>query len=357
MRRARWATALLLAAITSPLSAQSLMERTANLSGDWVTRPGVVQFNFLHRFVTSPAPERKVTNFPTITLATGITPRITVGANYTTNSLVAPRYPNEWELFARWQPLVQGEKMPVTLGGQVGYNNAAAGVDGEVSVMRRFGALKLIGVARLLSDPYVEGNPQFAYGGGVIVRPLKWLALSGDVATLAQRDSARGEEVAWGAMVAIAIPGTPHTLSLQASNANSLTLQGASRGLDRVRYGFEFTIPITLARYFGGGKPKTPPKPAVADTSAAAAAATGVVVKAGMSGMAFTPLRIEVAPGTTVTWTNDDPVAHTVTANDGSFDSGLLDSGKSWSRTFSTPGEYNFYCTPHPFMKGVVVVR
>ena len=339
----------------TPLRAQSLLERTANISGDWVTRPGVVQFNFLHRFVVSDPPERKVTNFPTFSLATGITSRIAVGTNYTTNSVLAPRYPNEWELFARWQPLLQGERMPVTVGGQVGYNSAASGVDGEASVARRFGVLKLLGVARLLSNPYEDGEMQFAYGGGVIVQPLKWLAISGDVATLAERDSARGEEVAWGAMVAIAIPGTPHTFSLEASNANSLTLQGASRGLDRVRYGFEFTIPITLARYFGGGKPKAAATPASADPNAAQA--SGVVFDAGMTGLAFTPSRIEIAPGTTVTWRNGDPVAHTVTASDGTFDSGAIDPGRTWSRTFVTPGEYDFFCTPHPFMKGVVVVR
>jgi hypothetical protein len=106
--------ALALVAGAPPLQAQSLLERTANISGDWVTRPGVVQFNFLHRFVVSDPPERKVTNFPTFTLATGIVSRVSAGANYTTNSVLAPRYPNEWELFARWQPLMQSEKTPVT---------------------------------------------------------------------------------------------------------------------------------------------------------------------------------------------------------------------------------------------------
>jgi plastocyanin len=46
-----------------------------------------------------------------------------------------------------------------------------------------------------------------------------------------------------------------------------------------------------------------------------------------------------------------------VTANDKSFDSGLLQPGKTYRRTFDTPGQYPYYCLPHPFMKGVVVVR
>jgi plastocyanin len=58
-----------------------------------------------------------------------------------------------------------------------------------------------------------------------------------------------------------------------------------------------------------------------------------------------------------VEWKNDDPLAHTVTADDGSWDSGLIQPGATWRRTFDRPGTYPFHCTPHPFMKGVVVVR
>jgi hypothetical protein len=47
----------------------------------------------------------------------------------------------------------------------------------------------------------------------------------------------------------------------------------------------------------------------------------------------------------------------TITADDGSWDSGSRTSGKTWTRRFVQPGDYAFHCTPHPFMKGVVVVR
>lgn len=61
--------------------------------------------------------------------------------------------------------------------------------------------------------------------------------------------------------------------------------------------------------------------------------------------------------GTTVTWTNDDPgVMHTVTAADGSFDSGMLQAGATWSHTFDTPGTFDYFCTPHPWMKARVTV-
>jgi len=66
---------------------------------------------------------------------------------------------------------------------------------------------------------------------------------------------------------------------------------------------------------------------------------------------------LTVAPGTTVTWTNDDPsMAHTVTAVDGSFDSGNIATGGSFSYTFTTAGEFEYYCTYHPWMRAKVIV-
>lgn len=67
-------------------------------------------------------------------------------------------------------------------------------------------------------------------------------------------------------------------------------------------------------------------------------------------------LRVKV--GTTVTWTNTDAgMMHTVTAVDGSFDSGFLSEGDTWSYTFDQPGEFEYYCMPHPWMRAKVVVE
>jgi plastocyanin len=76
-----------------------------------------------------------------------------------------------------------------------------------------------------------------------------------------------------------------------------------------------------------------------------------------MRQLAYAPAQIDIAVGTTVVWTNDAPLAHTVTADDNSFDSGVIDAGGRWSYTFTRAGTFPFHCTPHPFMKGVVVVR
>jgi plastocyanin len=336
--------------------AQSLLDRPPNLSGGWVGSSGQLYFNFLHRFTASSAPERKVSNVPTFTLAAGLPFRTLVGVEYATNSNLAPGYPNEWEIFARHAAFQQDRGAPVDLAAQVGYNLAARGADAELSLARRVGPLRLIAAARALSDP-VESGRRWAFGGGGTLRISRFFALAGDAATLTDR--AEGEEVAWSAGVHLAIPGTPHSLSIHTANTNAYTLQGLSRGEKTRRYGFEFTIPLTLNRWFGhDAAPTAPlPPPTAAQDDAGAAAANGRVVKAGMRNLAFVPGRIEIEAGTTVEWTNNDPLQHSVTADDGSFTSPLINPGATWRHTFATPGTYPFHCTPHPFMKGTVVVR
>jgi plastocyanin len=71
---------------------------------------------------------------------------------------------------------------------------------------------------------------------------------------------------------------------------------------------------------------------------------------------AFDPASLEVTTGTTVTWQNRGQAPHTVTASDGSFDSGLIAAGGTYSRTFDSPGTFAFACSFHPDMSGTVVV-
>ncbi len=74
-------------------------------------------------------------------------------------------------------------------------------------------------------------------------------------------------------------------------------------------------------------------------------------------GMAFGPSTITISAGTTITWTNKDAVAHTVTSDNGLFDSGSIPGNSTYSRQFSTPGTYPYHCTPHPAMTATVVVN
>ena len=85
-------------------------------------------------------------------------------------------------------------------------------------------------------------------------------------------------------------------------------------------------------------------------------------VKVTIADSAFSPSKIEVQAGTTVTWTNDDAVPHTVTstksddvdsATSGLFDSGTLQPGESFSYTFKKAGDYPYECTIHASMQSM----
>jgi plastocyanin len=96
------------------------------------------------------------------------------------------------------------------------------------------------------------------------------------------------------------------------------------------------------------------PAPRTADrTVVAQTAATKTVT---ISDFEFAPGTITVNVGDTVKWTNDGPTAHTATADDDSFDTGILQEGESGTATFDTEGSFSYICTPHPFMKGTVEV-
>jgi plastocyanin len=85
----------------------------------------------------------------------------------------------------------------------------------------------------------------------------------------------------------------------------------------------------------------------------ARAASTSVAIM----NFAFTPASVTIAVGDTVTWTNTQSgVTHTVTADDGSFDSGRLPSGQSFSMTFTHAGTIPYHCNIHPSMHGTIVV-
>jgi plastocyanin len=72
---------------------------------------------------------------------------------------------------------------------------------------------------------------------------------------------------------------------------------------------------------------------------------------------AFTPSTLHVKKGQTITWKNNDNSDHTVDAEDGSFASGTIKSGKTFSHTFKKAGKYAYSCRLHPRMKGTIVVE
>jgi len=75
-----------------------------------------------------------------------------------------------------------------------------------------------------------------------------------------------------------------------------------------------------------------------------------------MSGLSYTPNSLVVAPGTTVTWVNNESVTHTVTSDSLKFDSGNMVKGDEFSFTFSSAGVYPYHCKYHPNMTGKIIV-
>lgn len=79
----------------------------------------------------------------------------------------------------------------------------------------------------------------------------------------------------------------------------------------------------------------------------------------------FIPYTVTVGVGGTVTWTNDDSAAHTVTSGTvedsesvgAIFDSSIVMSGKAFEYTFDEAGEYDYFCVVHPWMTGIVIVE
>jgi plastocyanin len=70
----------------------------------------------------------------------------------------------------------------------------------------------------------------------------------------------------------------------------------------------------------------------------------------------YSPANYTMIVGSTVTWVNHDDATHTVTENNGLFDSGPLPLGASFSYTFTQPGTYHYSCAYHPWMMGTIVV-
>jgi amicyanin len=111
--------------------------------------------------------------------------------------------------------------------------------------------------------------------------------------------------------------------------------------------------------------------------SAIAAAVLGAVVGSGLAGgvlvaraqtsaatavsidnFTFSPQKLTVKAGTTVTWTNKDDIPHGIAATGNAFRrSNAMDTDDTYSFTFTTPGTYQYFCYIHPHMTGTIVVE
>jgi len=75
-----------------------------------------------------------------------------------------------------------------------------------------------------------------------------------------------------------------------------------------------------------------------------------------ISNFSFAPANITVKAGSTITFTNRESVAHTITADDGKFDQ-QVNPGKTTTVMINDPGAYDYHCSIHPSMKGTIIVQ
>jgi plastocyanin len=88
------------------------------------------------------------------------------------------------------------------------------------------------------------------------------------------------------------------------------------------------------------------------------ARAATIQVQVGATGLTYTPQDVQIQVGDTVQWVWDDTF-HSVTSGtpghpDGLFDSGILSTGATFSFTFTNPGTFNYYCSPHGICCGMI---
>jgi plastocyanin len=121
---------------------------------------------------------------------------------------------------------------------------------------------------------------------------------------------------------------------------------------------------LVLLAACGGGTTSTAAPtntPTTAPTNTPTTAPTNTPTSTGNSitimNFAFSPATHTVKAGTKVTWMNNDTVTHTVTADQGAFDSGDLSPGNSFSFTFTKAGTYSYHCNIHHSMKATIIVQ
>ena len=328
----------------SALSAQSVLERTPNIHGTWGLQSGQAAFAFAHRFEFIEGGDEML-NIPTLSLAVGLPLGLMAGLEYSSNSEIRAdaQGSNEAEYYLK-RPFPIGSRSAVA--GIVAYNGQAESFDAALSARTELGRLGLMGELRGFTDLFATGEAGAAGTVGAVVKLTPFLGVVGDVGKVLSADSF---DAVWSAGLGLAIPGSPHTLSLHATNGGAMTLQGSTRektfGPEDVRYGFTFTIPLgngsQWARIFRPARATAP--------------STSGAVQVPMRMIAYVPPEIRIRAGQSVEWINQDPTPHTVTGE--GWASEIILEGGRYTRRFDQPGRYPYRCLPHPQMTGVVIVE
>lgn len=123
-----------------------------------------------------------------------------------------------------------------------------------------------------------------------------------------------------------------------------------------MRIKYKILIPISLVALLAAGCGKSAPSIPATNPPAATNQNQSTTANVTINNFAFSPANLTVKQGTTVTWTNNDSVAHTIIGDSGGPSSGTLGNGSSYSFTYSQPGTYPYHCGIHPNMTGTITV-
>jgi len=107
----------------------------------------------------------------------------------------------------------------------------------------------------------------------------------------------------------------------------------------------------------GGGSTE---EPSGGSSGGAEAKGGGKAVTVNMKNTSYVPMAVKVATGGTITWTNSDDFAHTVTKTGGpgpKFDSGDVEGGATFKQKFAVVGEIDYVCDIHPGQEGTITVE
>jgi YVTN family beta-propeller protein len=143
----------------------------------------------------------------------------------------------------------------------------------------------------------------------------------------------------------IAVGKQPHWLALSGDGKTAYVTNEGSNDVSVVDVANGSTTTIAVG--------KAPRKIVVQQTSAQASAAGANV---SIANFAFGPQTLTAKAGASVTWSNDDGSAHTVTFRDGSDGAKSLAPEQKFTRVFDRPGTYEYFCSFHPYMTGRVIV-
>jgi YVTN family beta-propeller protein len=181
------------------------------------------------------------------------------------------------------------------------------------------------------ASPHIAALFRNASAGTVVVQGPGELLLFDPATNVPLRSIAVGKQPHWMA-------ATPDGKQVFVTNegSNDVTVVDLATGATK-------TIPVGTA----------PRKVVVQRTAAKAAAGAAISI----ANFAFTPGDIKIAPGATVTWSNDDGAPHGLAYKDGVKGTDVLLPGEKFSRTYDNPGTFDYICSVHPYMMGKVTVQ